>query len=74
GESARHRMVAVTQDYFPFGYGKHSCGDTHPFFHNNPGRFLAANELQTTPVHIVMSYDVKFEDSISRPTSIALKG
>ncbi|KAI6159827.1 cytochrome P450 [Pisolithus thermaeus] len=60
GESARHQMVAVTQDYFPFGYGKHAC----------PGRFLAANELKTMLAHILISYDVKFEDRVSRPTSI----
>ncbi|KAI6098487.1 cytochrome P450 [Pisolithus sp. B1] len=60
GESAGHQMVAVTQDYFPFRYGKHVCS----------GRFLAANELKTMLAHILMWYDVKFEDRVSRPTSI----
>ncbi|KAI6115160.1 cytochrome P450 [Pisolithus croceorrhizus] len=59
-ESARHHMVAVSQDYFPFGYGKHAC----------PGRFLASNELKTMLAHILMSYDVKFEDRVSRPRSV----
>ncbi|KAI6098493.1 cytochrome P450 [Pisolithus sp. B1] len=59
-ENARHGMVTVTRDYFPFGYGKHAC----------PGRFLACNELKTMLAHILTSYDVKFEDSISRPTSM----
>ncbi|KAI6116528.1 cytochrome P450 [Pisolithus croceorrhizus] len=59
-EGARHHMVAVSQDYFPFGYGKHAC----------PGRFLASNELKTMLAHILMSYDVKFEDRVSRPTSV----
>ncbi|KAI5993463.1 hypothetical protein EDD15DRAFT_2264877, partial [Pisolithus albus] len=28
--SARHQMVGVTQDYFPFGFGKHArYGCTH---------------------------------------------
>ncbi|KAI6013593.1 cytochrome P450 [Pisolithus microcarpus] len=58
--SARHQMVGVTQDYFPFGFGKHAC----------PGRFLAANELKTMLAYIVMSYDVKFGGRVSRPTSI----
>ncbi|KAI5993495.1 cytochrome P450 [Pisolithus albus] len=58
--SARHQMVGVTQDYFPFGFGKHAC----------PGRFLAANELKTMLAYILMSYDVKFEGRVSRPTSI----
>ncbi|KAI5999861.1 cytochrome P450 [Pisolithus orientalis] len=59
-ESGRHQMVAVNQDYFPFGYGKHAC----------PGRFLAANELKTMLAYILTMYDVKFEDSVSRPASI----
>ncbi|KAI6042748.1 cytochrome P450 [Pisolithus marmoratus] len=59
-ESDRHQMVAVTQDFLPFGYGKHAC----------PGRFLAANELKIMLAHILTSYDVKFEDRVSRPTSI----
>ncbi|KIO00384.1 hypothetical protein M404DRAFT_29539 [Pisolithus tinctorius Marx 270] len=59
-ESGRHQMVAVNQDYFPFGYGKHAC----------PGRFLAANELKTMLAYILTMYDVKFEDKVSRPASI----
>ncbi|KAI6016773.1 cytochrome P450 [Pisolithus microcarpus] len=60
GASARRQMVGITQDYFPFGFGKHAC----------PGRFLAGNELKTMLAYILMSYDVKFEDRVSRPTSI----
>ncbi|KAI5993478.1 hypothetical protein EDD15DRAFT_2265008, partial [Pisolithus albus] len=53
-------MVGVSQDYFPIGFGKHAC----------PGRFLAANELKTMVAYIVMSYDVKFDGRVSRPTCI----
>ncbi|KAI5993444.1 hypothetical protein EDD15DRAFT_2437996 [Pisolithus albus] len=53
-------MVGVTQDYFPCGFRKHAC----------PGRFLAANQLKTMLAFIIMSYDVKFEGRIFRPTSI----
>ncbi|KAI5993498.1 cytochrome P450 [Pisolithus albus] len=59
-ESGRHQMVAMNRNYFPFGYGKHAC----------PGRFLAADELKTIFAHILTSYDVKFEDRVSRPASI----
>ncbi|KIK22823.1 hypothetical protein PISMIDRAFT_679831, partial [Pisolithus microcarpus 441] len=53
-------MVGVTQDYFPFGFGKHACS----------WRFLAANELKTMLPYILMPYDVKFEGRVSGPTSI----
>ncbi|KAI6022896.1 hypothetical protein PISMIDRAFT_672792 [Pisolithus microcarpus 441] len=59
-ESARHQMVAVNQNYLPFGYGKHAC----------PGRFLAADELKTMLAHVLISYDVKFEGRDTRPSSI----
>ncbi|KAI6042740.1 cytochrome P450 [Pisolithus marmoratus] len=59
-ENARHQMVGATQDYLSFGYGKHIC----------PGRYLAANELKTMLAHILTSYDVKFEDRVSRPISM----
>ncbi|KAI6042742.1 cytochrome P450 [Pisolithus marmoratus] len=59
-ENTKHKMVAETQNYLSFGYGKHAC----------PGRFLVANELKTTFAYILMSYDVKFEDRVSRPASI----
>ncbi|KAI6117488.1 cytochrome P450 [Pisolithus croceorrhizus] len=59
-ESARHRMVAVNQDYLAFGYGKHAC----------PGRFLAADELKTMLAYVLISYDVKFEGRNTRSSSI----
>ncbi|KAI6037986.1 cytochrome P450 [Pisolithus marmoratus] len=59
-DSARHQMVAVSQNYLAFGYGKHAC----------PGRFLAADELKTMLAYVLMSYDVKFAEGISRPSSI----
>lgn len=70
-ENARHRMVTVIREYFPFGYGKRAWyGRTHlgvatltyPST-NGPGRFLACNELKTMLVHNLASYEVKFEDS-----------
>ncbi|KAI5983079.1 cytochrome P450 [Pisolithus marmoratus] len=76
-DNARYQMVGVTQDYLPFGYGKHAwygCAHlgvaAHLFFYNSPGRFLVANELKTTLAHILTSYDVKLEDRVSRPPSI----
>ncbi|KAI9456179.1 hypothetical protein HD554DRAFT_214543 [Boletus coccyginus] len=43
-------------EYLPFGHGKYTC----------PGRSVAANELTYMLAHVVMSYDVKLEDSKAR--------
>lgn len=36
----------------------------------SPGRFFAANELKAIFAHVVMNYDVKFENGGSRPEDI----
>ena len=36
----------------------------------SPGRFFAANELKAMMAHIVMNYDVKFEDEGVRPPNM----
>ncbi|KAI6042746.1 cytochrome P450 [Pisolithus marmoratus] len=53
-ENAGHQMVGMTQDYLPFGWGKHAC----------PERHLPANMLKIMLVHILTSCDVKLEDSL----------
>ncbi|EGO05415.1 hypothetical protein SERLA73DRAFT_83088 [Serpula lacrymans var. lacrymans S7.3] len=60
GEQAWHQMVSTNADYLPFGHGRGSC----------PGRFFAASELKTMLAHIVVTYDIKFEDGAVRPTNI----
>ncbi|KAI6040413.1 cytochrome P450 [Pisolithus marmoratus] len=59
-EDISHQMLAMNQDYLPFGYGKHVC----------PGRFLVAYEMKTMLAHILTSYDVRFEDGAFRPNNI----
>jgi hypothetical protein len=34
---------------------------------SSPGRFFAANELKTMLAHILLNYDVKFEDGAGFP-------
>ncbi|KAI0059957.1 cytochrome P450 [Artomyces pyxidatus] len=51
------KMVSTSLDYLSFGHGVHAC----------PGRFFAAAELKTMLAHIVISYDVKFEEGQGFP-------
>ncbi|KAJ6569230.1 cytochrome P450 [Mycena capillaripes] len=52
-----NHMVSPTLDYIIFGHGRHSC----------PGCFFAVNELKAMLAHILMTYDVKFEDERTSP-------
>ncbi|KAK7688640.1 hypothetical protein QCA50_008178 [Cerrena zonata] len=60
GEGNRHQIVGTAVDFIPFGHGRYAC----------PGRFFAANELKAIFAHVVMNYDVKFENAGSRPEDI----
>ena len=53
-------MVSSSQDYLPFGHGRHTC----------PGRYFAACELKLMFAHIVMTYDVKLEIEGARPSDM----
>lgn len=63
GEGTKHQMVSTSNEYIPFGHGRHAC----------PGRFFAANELKGMMAHVVLTYDVKMEKEgvIPEPTWIA---
>ncbi|KAF8997909.1 cytochrome P450 [Cyathus striatus] len=58
--SRRFEIVALSNEFLPFGIGKHGC----------PGRFFAANELKLLLAHIVYHYDVKFENEGVRPDDL----
>jgi len=49
---ARHQTVTASAEYLTFGLGRHTC----------PGRFLAVNEIKALLAHILVTYDVKFEE------------
>ncbi|KAI0033519.1 cytochrome P450 [Vararia minispora EC-137] len=57
GEGTKHQLVATSMEFLTFGHGRHAC----------PGRFFAANELKTMLAHIVLNYDIKFEDGAGKP-------
>ncbi|KIJ41726.1 hypothetical protein M422DRAFT_172000 [Sphaerobolus stellatus SS14] len=47
-----NQFAFPNKDYLPFGIGKHAC----------PGRFFASLMLKTLMAHIILTYDIKFED------------
>ncbi|KZV74005.1 cytochrome P450 [Peniophora sp. CONT] len=65
GEGTKHQMVATSTEFINFGHGRHAC----------PGRFFAANELKCLLAHIVIDYDVAFEDeSVGYPPNKCING
>jgi len=55
--STRHRAVNVSTEMMAFGFGRHVC----------PGRFFAINEIKGLLAHIIVTYDVKFEEGKGAP-------
>ncbi|KAF9482443.1 cytochrome P450 [Pholiota conissans] len=64
GESLKHQSVALTNDYFVFGTGRHAC----------PGRFFAVNELKAMLIHVLLTYDVKMPNDGPRPQDFWFQG
>ncbi|KAI0060022.1 cytochrome P450 [Artomyces pyxidatus] len=61
-EATKYQMVSTNPEYLAFGHGKHAC----------PGRFFVANELKLMLAHIIVSYDVTFEDGQGFPPDLVL--
>ncbi|KAF8989850.1 cytochrome P450 [Cyathus striatus] len=55
-------IVSLGDNFLTFGLGKHAC----------PGRFFASNELKLLLSHVVVNYDVKFENEGIRPDDVFL--
>ncbi|KAK7049977.1 hypothetical protein VNI00_005408 [Paramarasmius palmivorus] len=56
-EGIKHQMITPNTEYVLFGVGRHAC----------PGRFFAVNELKLLLAHVIVTYDVKFEDEGKLP-------
>lgn len=54
GGGMRYQLVTTSPDFLAWGYGRHAC----------PGRFMAAMVLKTMFAHVVLNYDVLFEDGV----------
>ncbi|KAH9954865.1 cytochrome P450 [Russula dissimulans] len=60
----RYQTVSVSTEQLAFGIGKHAC----------PGRFFAANETKLLLAHIVVTYDMKFEEGKEAPRELCIAG
>ena len=59
--SAHAQYAASNHSSMSFGYGRHAC----------PGRFFAANEIKAIMGFLLMNYDMKFPDGVTkRPDSL----
>ncbi|KAE9393366.1 cytochrome P450 [Gymnopus androsaceus JB14] len=57
GESTKHQMAGLDPSYMLFGGGRQMC----------PGRFFAVNELKALLAHVLVTYDLKFENGGEYP-------
>ena len=73
---ARHQALSTSVDHLTFGYGRHAwCvffflpqpfAVTHTLS-ISPGRFFAVNEVKALLAHVVVTYDIKFEEGKQAP-------
>ena len=72
---ARHQALSPSVDYLTFGYGRHAWwvlflpqpfAVTHTFS-ISPGRFFAVNEVKAFLAHVLVTYDIKFEEGEQAP-------
>ena len=59
GGSLRFKLITTAPDYLVWGYGRHACS----------GRFFAALFLKLVLAHVVLRFDVKFENG-GRPEDV----
>ena|ERR1700761_3632843 len=74
---ARHQALSTSVDHVTFGYGRHawcvfwfvfaSTHRGHSYFLISPGRFFAVNEVKAFLAHVVVTYDIKFEEGKQAP-------
>lgn len=80
GEGPMHQIVSTSLDYLPYGHGRNAWYElpyfSWTFFDGellvSPSRFLAAHQMETMAAHIVMTYDMKLENTtIPESTDLA---
>ncbi|KAH9975527.1 cytochrome P450 [Lactifluus volemus] len=64
GVTTRHQVVSVSPEHVSWGLGRHAC----------PGRFFAATELKALLAHMIVTYDMKFEEGKGAPPQLWIAG
>ncbi|KAH9176040.1 cytochrome P450 [Lactarius sanguifluus] len=59
---AGHQATSTSAEYLTFGHGRHAC----------PGRFFAVNEVKVLLAHVIVTYDIKFEEGKQAPRSFII--
>ncbi|KAH9000278.1 cytochrome P450 [Lactarius akahatsu] len=59
---AGHQATSTSAEFLTFGHGRHAC----------PGRFFAANEVKALLAHVIVTYDIKFEEGRQAPRSFII--
>ncbi|KAI0254422.1 cytochrome P450 [Lactifluus subvellereus] len=62
--TSRHQVISTSAEQLSFGLGRHTC----------PGRFFAANEVKALLAHMVVTYDMKFEEGKCAPPDHCIAG
>ncbi len=79
GAVAGRQAISTSPENLTFGYGRHawcvffflaSTYRSHSYFSISPGRFFAINEVKTLLAHIVVTYDIKFEEGKQAPRGL----
>ena len=75
--TARHQALSTSVDHLTFGYGRHawcvflvgfaSTRCSYSCLPISPGRFFAVNEVKAFLAHVVVTYDIKFEEGKQAP-------
>jgi len=55
--ASRHQLISASAKNLSWGLGRHSC----------PGRLFAASEVKLLLAHLIVTYDIKFEDGKGAP-------
>ena len=79
----KQHFVSTSSNYLAFGHGKHAWYDMFIFsvpqreiysllsiYSYSPGRFFAVTELKIMMAHILLNYDIKFEDGTQSPENL----
>ncbi|KAJ7600410.1 cytochrome P450 [Mycena floridula] len=60
GAGEKFQGVSTSTNYIIFGHGRHAC----------PGRFYAIASITSILAHVLVTYDIKFEDGKSAPPDL----